>query len=49
LIKNDFSNIEKVRSTVSSSGSRLFFAKVLFAPFSIIPNKTVRNVNHLIT
>lgn len=48
LIKDNFSDIEKTKKTVSSAWIRLFLAEILFSPFSIIPNQTIENVNHLI-
>lgn len=48
LIKNDFSDLKKVKNTISSSKTRLNIAKILFSPFSIIPNQTIKNVNHII-
>lgn len=47
-IKDNLSDLNKVKKTVSSSKTRLNFAEILFFPFSIIPNETVKNVNHLI-
>jgi hypothetical protein len=48
LLKNNTSSIEKVKSIVSSSSTRLYFADILFKPFSIVPNETIKNVNHII-
>lgn len=47
-LKNDFSDLEKVKNDVKTAKISFYISDILLTPFSIIPNDNIKNVSYII-
>lgn len=47
-LKNDFSNLTKVKSDIKNAKISFYISDILLTPFSIIPNSNIKNVSYII-
>ncbi len=47
-LKNDFSDLDKVKNDVKTAKISFYVSDILLTPFSIIPNDNIKNVSYII-